>query len=735
MSLQEVGFRSRRVVAGLGRRRRAARGPRQADQYDGAVCIDAGDYFRALTEPSSPTFYFEPSTRHAEWFSSRWTKESEEIVRLADGAMNGKIPVWDRFGEPQGGLVDWHQDPFSNKKWPRRFSDDIPLSERDDVGDVRSVWELNRLHWLVLLAQANYLTGDTRYREALHRHLDSWILANPVDIGINWISTMETAIRVQSWIWMAHLLAPRAVTNRSLSRILLQLALHGTHHVRANLAAHSSANNHLIVEAATLFIAGVLLPWSAESEDWLHEGKRILAREVERQVFPDGVCREQAVHYHEFVLEALLLVLVIADSNGIELPNLIRDVALRMAVFLDSFSDGDLPCIGDSDDGRVVRLGWGPRAAETRDSMIGLAAGLYPGTFTASQEQSPAEVDWILGVQESDRLPNACRFYSRYEEYAHGGYVIMRGGGKSRLVLNAGPFGLGPLHAHAHADALAICLSIGREPVLVDSGTYCYNIERPLRDYFRSTTAHNTVTVDGRSQADATGAFLWRRFPAAAVKSRHKGRDIDVVVGEHDGYAPITHKRIVVNLGNDLFLVADLLDAGPLDGRGSAHEYVQRFHLAPHLHANVRPEGASLINEGSTTCSMTWLDRSVSTSVVETQGSSHFLERHPARVIERSHCGHEGRFALLISTNQQQQPAVCLQPAAVTVTVGPVTHLLMLGQSATDTIAFEGDFLLVSEYLQKGANSLVAYGARQLRIRDNTLVSDGEPDAMIRIDW
>ena len=53
--------------------------------------------------------------------------------------------------------------------------------------------------------------------------------------------------------------------------------------------------------------------------------------------------------------------------------------------------------------------------------------------------------------------------------------------------------------------------------VLVDPGTYCYHGEPAWRSYFRSTLAHNTLEVDGTSQAVEAGPFLWATQPHSEV--------------------------------------------------------------------------------------------------------------------------------------------------------------------------------------------------------------------------
>ena len=54
-------------------------------------------------------------------------------------------------------------------------------------------------------------------------------------------------------------------------------------------------------------------------------------------------------------------------------------------------------------------------------------------------------------------------------------------------------------NTHKHADDLSFLLSYGKTDFFVDSGKYNYNEANVYRKYFRSTMAHNTITVDGKS--------------------------------------------------------------------------------------------------------------------------------------------------------------------------------------------------------------------------------------------
>src|SRR5215469_15845346 len=72
----------------------------------------------------------------------------------------------------------------------------------------------------------------------------------------------------------------------------------------AALRSHgSSANNHLLAELLGLYVGASAFPWFPPSGRWRRAAVAGLEIEAQRQVFPDGLSREQASEYHGFVLK------------------------------------------------------------------------------------------------------------------------------------------------------------------------------------------------------------------------------------------------------------------------------------------------------------------------------------------------------------------------------------------------------------------------------------------------
>ena len=106
----------------------------------------------------------------------------------------------------------------------------------------------------------------------------------------------------------------------------------------------------------------------------------------------------------------------------------------------------------------------------------------------------------------------------------------------NHLLFDCGPHGQANC-GHAHADTLAFELAANGRTLLVDPGTYTYTGIKELRDWFRSSAAHNTITVEGRSSSVSAGPFSWKSI-ANSERLAWISRDrFDYVAGTHDGYA------------------------------------------------------------------------------------------------------------------------------------------------------------------------------------------------------
>ena len=94
----------------------------------------------------------------------------------------------------------WHAGFQTENEWPQQFAYSLEYRQRDEIGDARTNWELNRHFQFAILAKNYRASGDERYLHDLKDQLNDWDKQNPFLVGISWTSVMELAIRAINWM-------------------------------------------------------------------------------------------------------------------------------------------------------------------------------------------------------------------------------------------------------------------------------------------------------------------------------------------------------------------------------------------------------------------------------------------------------------------------------------------------------------------------------------------------------
>jgi len=531
----------------------------------------------------------------------------DALIASAERVLAGRFSFFDLEDCDLGDPPQWNRDPLTHRVSATRRASSIDYRDERVVGDIKYLWEVNRHLHLVTLAQAHSLTGDERYAQGVRTHVESWIEQCPVGRGANWVSALELGIRLINWslAWQllggsrARLFADAggaAFRERWLAAIFEQ-----TRMIAGNLSRFSSANNHLIGETAGVFVAASTWPMWPQMREWGESCREILEVECHRQNAPDGGNREQAFGYQSFVIDFLLLAGLAARARGEDFSPLYWRRIEAMIDFLASMTStaGVLPAIGDGDDGRVVNLA--PEAGfSPHGSLIATGAVLFERRDLAAKAGAiDGKTVTLLGIgatRNLARLRERGRAgYQPRAQFCESGYYLLGTAFETpdeiRLLVDSGSLGYLSLAAHGHADALSFVLNVGDREILVDPGTYAYHTEPSWRRYFRSTRAHNTVSIDDEDQSVQAGNFMWTDHAHARCVSFELSPHLQRFVGEHDGYRrladPVVHRReIVLEPARQLFEITDTLRCT------GTHTARRAWHFAPEC--RVEPQGEGL---------------------------------------------------------------------------------------------------------------------------------------------
>ena len=511
-------------------------------------------------------------------------------LAAAERIASGRFDLLGIAGLDWGTPIDWHLDPVAGTRAPDAHWSQINFLDPAVAGDHKVTWEVNRHQWLVTLAQAWWYTGDERWAELALAHLDRWIDANPCKRGVNWSSSLEVGLRSIAWVWTLQLLrGSRALRAERHVRILGVLARSGRH-VADNLSTWFSPNTHLTGEALALLAIGCGVPGLRDAARFRDEGAAILETWMPRHVRDDGTYVEQSTWYARYTADFLIHAIVMGEQAGHPLDGM-RAALDRIATMLLNVSraDGTFPLLGDDDGGRLLFLDHRP-ATDLRPTLASAAALLGRDDLAWGAGLARGEPVWLLGAAGGsampDRRPHQPETTSR--AFPDGGIYVMRDGwgqDASMAVIDCGPHGFRN-GGHAHADLLAVDLTLGGRPVVRDPGTYTYTVSANDRDAWRSANMHGAVTVDGVGSAMPSGFFTWQSRPSR-VEAQWGASDVgDALLGTHDGFASLgsgaSHQRAVVRVPGAYWAIIDRLDVA---GR---HELAAHLPLAAGLTADLR---------------------------------------------------------------------------------------------------------------------------------------------------
>lgn len=444
--------------------------------------------------------------------------DTQSLIRAL---IRGVIPVYGTEVQWTQDPEFWHTDPMTGAVWPASGKGRVSYRPGNPTGDVRVVWELNRLQHLVDLAAAAALPGmRDRIGRTVCLQFESWFRANAFPGGINFASAMENALRLLSLLHAFDLV--RDAFGAGARNLLLKVVISHALHIERNLSLHSSAGNHTIAEALGLLYAGLLFPEHERAKQWERTANALLRQECPHQIRGDGGPAEQSTWYLLFITDLLDLAIALSRHKGLRPAREVESASARAHDYLSALGESAqaLPRIGDSDDG------------------VALSRHL----------QRPWHRPFDLPLKRT---------------FPETGVSVASFARHDRLFFLHKDLGMSPGFGHGHSDALSLIFFWHGFPLLLDPGTYLYGGSPQWRRYFRSAAAHNTVSIAGQDQARQVAAFMWRSpYQSRLLLDGSTGSRV-CLLASHDGYRRLdcTHWRGVVYEPGAFLIVWDFVQA------------------------------------------------------------------------------------------------------------------------------------------------------------------------------
>jgi uncharacterized heparinase superfamily protein len=408
-------------------------------------------------------------------------------------------------------------------------------------------YHLHYFDYAIDLAWATRTQGSARYAQRFVDLARSWIERTATGEGAGW-DPYPLSMRTLNWLYALRLCEEfidersRTAIVRSVFQQLCVLEARLEWHLRGN---HLQRNLHALAVGGLLFNG-------PRAHAWRTRGLALLWSQIREQVLPDGCHFERSPMYHALALRDLLELIDLLRANSQDVPTEVEARAARAVSAYGIFSrpDGSLHRINDAADNGAPDHAYVTRLAR-------LVTGRLP--------KSPARA-W--------QMPNG------------GFHGFSDPGAGDRFIIDGSAPGPEYQPGHAHCGTFGFELDLKGRPVIVDSGVAGYD-DDPLRTYWRSTRAHNTIAIADREQSEIWATF---RIARRARVSKAESSGSETSFEFHGSCSPYhhlrsTHTRTVIRRGPNWWSIDD-------EVRTPLSHYRSYLHIHPDIDVIVTPDRA-----------------------------------------------------------------------------------------------------------------------------------------------
>ena len=516
----------------------------------------------------------------------------QTAITEADRILNGEIKYFSHQFIKTGFPPNWHVDyvTLSGAKSLVSREERSFASAQDDMAkhwsqisddastDIKFIWEPNRFAFVYTLVRAYAASHDEKYPEAFWNLIEDWAQHNPPNTGPNWMDGQEIALRLMAWTfgYFQFSNSPSSTPQRK-EQFIRYIAAQAERLYKNIGYAISTRSNHTISEAFGLWMVGLLFPELKHAKKYLTLGRNLLEQSAAEQIFPDGAYSMYSLNYHRFILHIYIYMIRLGEINQSPVSSLIYqrvESSLNYLSQLINPQTGETPLYGSNDGALVLPL----NNCDFTDYRPLLQLGWYitKKEFLFEPGEWDEDIYWLCGeIQltakgaknaKEEKVKENLRALSvlRGESFPDGGVHLLRSS-NSHALIHCADFTSRP----SHADQLHVDLWMRGQEIAIDAGTYLYSGQLPWRNGLARTSVHNTVTVDNKDQMTMVSRFTWTNWSKGKVLKHDK----NIWQGEHDSYKPVAHKRTVMSLEDDRWLVIDNLLAN------ESHHYALHWLL------------------------------------------------------------------------------------------------------------------------------------------------------------
>ncbi len=434
------------------------------------------------------------------------------------------------------------------------------LEKSPPKGDIKMIWEPGRFGWAITLARAYAFSGEPAYPRDFWQKTSEFLDAHPPNLGRQWQSAQEVAIRLTALIFCDRVFAAgRSDPNSERRRLWRAIAEHAQRIPPTLVYARAQNNNHLLTEAAGLYAAGTYLVDHPQATNWQKLGLRWLNLGFQNQINEFGSYTQHSTNYHRLMLQVALFADDCRRSSGAPAwPLAIRmklAAATRWLWALTDPATGQAPNLGANDGAYLFPLT--DQGSYDYRPVMDAAAKAFLDEDVLQEPGLSEMAQWFgLGAPppEDPKQPQAPDMLRLEHE-------------NGRAFIHTAHFADRP----SHADQLHVDLWWRGVNIALDPGTYQYNAPPPWDNALATADVHNTLTIDGQDQMTRAGRFLWLDWAQAQVLAHEVDANGQVirVTAEHDGYRRLgaLHQRTLLRQADGWRVVDTVIPYGKPDGR------------------------------------------------------------------------------------------------------------------------------------------------------------------------
>ena len=433
-------------------------------------------------------------------------KPNPDLKENATKILNGEICFFSSEWQNLGKSYNWITNPETDytyditKHWSE-INDFNPLN-----GDIKYVWEKSRFTHLLTIMRYDYHFNDDN-AVFVFTEIESWIDANPINQGPNWKCSQEISLRLFNWMYILTFYKNSSAFSQTLWFKIQNVIFWSLHHVyhHINFSRIAVRNNHAITETLLLTIAELLFPFIPETKKWSKFGRKWLEQEVNYQIYDDGTFLQFSMNYNRVLVQLLSFGISITEKNKKPFSNTFYTKAYKTLNFLYQClqnENGYLPNYGANDGALFFPF----TENEYRDyrPQLNTLHHILTGKNLFHDIAIEEDCQWVKKVSSPIYDFKELKQQNGTLSFEDGGYSICRTN-TSFTFIRCGNHKDRP----SHADNLHIDIWVNGKNILRDSGTYKYNTEKKILNYFTGTKGHNTVVVNDQSQMLKGSRFIW----------------------------------------------------------------------------------------------------------------------------------------------------------------------------------------------------------------------------------